>query len=179
MFWPDFWSTPGKNPIWKILDIPCRAEDYEQESGQILINKRLAWKAVHLALYFTSDETFLRVSLGDKDACRYSWKVLGTPSYFIRKFVGQAGFDYIKSIDKNKLTKNVKFCGHTMIQYDPFGEILFLHANSIKTYPPLQFPVEKNYHSFKEYKNPWRIYRRYANSAPYCRPRGYSEDGIR
>ncbi|CAF4277527.1 unnamed protein product, partial [Adineta steineri] len=69
MFWPDFWSTPGKNPIWKILDIPCRAEDYEQESGQILINKRLAWKAVHLALYFTSDEIFLRVSLGDKDAC--------------------------------------------------------------------------------------------------------------
>ncbi|CAF4118223.1 unnamed protein product, partial [Adineta steineri] len=131
MFWPDFWSTPRKNPIWKILDIPCRAEDYEQESGQILINKRLAWKAVNLALYFTSDQTFLRVSLGDKDACRFSWKVLGTPSYFIRKFVAQAGFDYIKSIEKNKPTKIVKFCGHTMIQYDPFGEILFLHANLI------------------------------------------------
>ncbi|CAF1518667.1 unnamed protein product, partial [Adineta steineri] len=97
MFWPDFWATPRKNPIWKILDIPCRAEDYEQESGQILINKRLAWKAINLALYFTSDQTFLRVSLGDKDACRYSWKALGTPSYFIRKFLAQAGFDYAKS----------------------------------------------------------------------------------
>ncbi|CAF0802782.1 unnamed protein product [Adineta steineri] len=32
MFWPDFWSTPGKNAIWKILDMPCRAGEYEQES---------------------------------------------------------------------------------------------------------------------------------------------------
>lgn len=27
IFWPDFWSTPGKNGIWKILNISCRAED--------------------------------------------------------------------------------------------------------------------------------------------------------
>ncbi|CAF4100304.1 unnamed protein product, partial [Adineta steineri] len=57
IFWPDFWSSSRRNAIWKILDVPCRAEDYEQESGQLLINKRLAWKALNLASYLTSDHT--------------------------------------------------------------------------------------------------------------------------
>ncbi|CAF1481584.1 unnamed protein product [Rotaria sordida] len=33
IFWPDFWFTSIENPIWWILNISCRAEDYEQESG--------------------------------------------------------------------------------------------------------------------------------------------------
>ncbi|CAF1269493.1 unnamed protein product [Adineta steineri] len=178
IFWPDFWTAPKKNAIWKILGIPCRAEDYEQEAGQILINKRLSWRAVNLALYFMSDEIFLKVAHGDKDAFRFSWKVLSSPFYFVRKFVAQAGYDYVKSIDKFNSTKTIKFCGHTMVQHDPVGEILFLHANLIKTYPLISFPSEKIHQPLKKYENPWRIYRRYANSAPYLRSLGFIEDGV-
>ncbi|CAF1301982.1 unnamed protein product [Adineta steineri] len=102
MFWPDFWFTPGKNAIWKVLDVPCITGEYEQESGQILINKRLAWKALNLALYLNLDHTISRVLYGDKDTFRFSWKVLDVPFYFIGKFVGIGGFDYVKSNDKNK-----------------------------------------------------------------------------
>jgi alpha 1,2-mannosyltransferase len=30
IFWPDFWSSSNENPICKILNLTCRAEDYEQ-----------------------------------------------------------------------------------------------------------------------------------------------------
>ncbi len=175
IFWPDFWSSSRKNAIWKILDIPCRAEDYEQESGQLLINKRLAWKALNLASYFTSDHTVLKVMYGDKDAYRLSWKVLNTSFYFIRKFLALGGFDYVKPDDKNKPENKFSFCGHTMIQHDPFGEILFLHTSLVKHYPQIKFPIEKTHSFLKKYATPWRVYRRYANSASYFRPLLFKE----
>jgi alpha 1,2-mannosyltransferase len=170
IFWPDFWSASGKNVIWKILDVPCRAEDYEQESGQILINKRLAWKALNLAAYLISDHTILKLIYGDKDTFRLSWKVMGTSFYFIRKFAALGGFDYVKSEDKDKLQKKSNFCGHTIIQHDPFGDILFLHANLVTSHPLTKFPAEKAHSPLTKYVNPWHVYRRYANSAPYFRP---------
>ena len=136
----------------------------------MLINKRLAWKALNLALYFNFDNITSKIVHGDKDTFRLSWKVLDTPFYFIRKFVGLAGFDYIELVREDDRNKTANFCGHTMIQHDPFGEILFLHANLVKEYPILRVPIEKNHSPFKDYVNVWRIYRRYANSAPYFRP---------
>ena len=178
IFWPDFWSTPGKNPIWKILNISCRAEDYEQESGQIVINKRLSWKALNLALHFTLDPVISRVIYGDKDAFRLSWKVLDTKFYFIRKFLGIGGFYYIRTDDTNEPNKKVYFCGHTMVQHDPLGEILFLHANIIKSFPLIETPVETTHFALKNYTNLWRVYRRYANSASYLRPHMIGENNL-
>jgi hypothetical protein len=43
VFWPDFWKTEAENPIWEVIDRPCENE-LEQESGQVLVNKNVAWR---------------------------------------------------------------------------------------------------------------------------------------
>jgi alpha 1,2-mannosyltransferase len=53
IFWPDWWKThPGTrkrklanvdNPVWELFDIPCE-DEWEQESGQLVINKRKNWE---------------------------------------------------------------------------------------------------------------------------------------
>lgn len=39
MFWPDYWKTGPMNPIWSIVGTQCR-DEWEQEAGQIIIDKR-------------------------------------------------------------------------------------------------------------------------------------------
>ena len=55
IFWPGFWQTKDDNPIWYVLNIPCTTE-FEQESGQILIDKTdtKVVKALTLAVYMQS-----------------------------------------------------------------------------------------------------------------------------
>ena len=38
VFWPDYWKTSADNPMWLIIGVPCR-DEWEQEAGQILIDK--------------------------------------------------------------------------------------------------------------------------------------------
>ena len=165
IFWPDFWTSFQDNPIWRILNISCRAEDYEQESGQLLINKQLSWKALHSAIHLNGDQDVMKLLLGDKDTFRLSWKALNIPFYFIRKYLAIAGF-YQTDI---KRTQPKEFCGHTMIQHDPLGEILFLHANMIKHHPNIRYAPEPKYPELANVSNPWRVLRRYANSASYLK----------
>jgi alpha 1,2-mannosyltransferase len=165
MFWPDFWTSYQNNPIWQMLNLSCRAEDYEQEAGQILINKKLSWKALHLAIHLNGDTDVMKVLLGDKDTFRLSWRVLNIPFYFIRKYLGIAGF-YHRSVNG---TEASEFCGHTMVQHDPFGEVIFLHANMIKYHPNIKYTPESKHPELMHLSNPWRVLRRYANTASYLK----------
>ena len=163
IFWPDFWTSSENNPIWKIMGLQCRAEDYEQESGQILINKRLSWKALHLAMYLNGSPRIMGLLLGDKDTFRLSWRAMNTSFFFIRKYLSIAGF-YHRAVGNNKPRE---FCGHTMVQHDPFGQILFLHGNFMKYQLNIKFSPEPKYPELANTSNPWRILSRYANSASY------------
>ena len=165
LFWPDFWTSYGDNPIWQVLNVSCRAEDYEQEAGQILINKKIGWKALQLAAHLNGDADVMRLLLGDKDTYRLSWKVLNVPFYFIRRYVQIAGF-YHRDVQRRDQRE---FCGHTMVQHDPFGEILFLHANMIKYHPDIQYSPEPKYPDLANVSNPWRVLRRYANTISYLK----------
>lgn len=40
--------TTHRNPIYKVMEVPCYRER-EFETGQLLINKRLHWRALNLA----------------------------------------------------------------------------------------------------------------------------------
>ena len=180
IFWPDFWFASNDNPVWKILNIPCRAEDYEQESGQILINKKLAWKPLNMAMYMTRDTLFQMLLYGDKDTYRLSWKALNVSFYFIRKYLAIGGFDYITTHEQHKPLSNAspRFCGHTMIQHDPHGDILFLHANLLKGYRYVKYPQDPRYPQLSNTSNPWRIIRQYTETKRHLGAIIGNKDGI-
>jgi hypothetical protein len=46
IFWPDYWRTSNLNPIWEIVQE--KPHGYEQESGQLLVNKRKSWVALQV-----------------------------------------------------------------------------------------------------------------------------------
>jgi alpha-N-acetylglucosamine transferase len=85
IFWPDFWKTKGDNHIWKILDISCPNE-YEQESGQILIRKSHpgVMKALQLAFYIQKEQgIYKELILGDKDTFRLAWRTYKVPYHMV------------------------------------------------------------------------------------------------
>ncbi|MGO1594995.1 MAG: hypothetical protein ACTHYC_13400 [Sphingobacterium sp.] len=121
IFWPDFWKTDMHNPVWKIVDSEFY-DEYEQESGQLIVNKEVCWKALNLALYFNEkSEYYYKLLFGDKDTFRFAWQALKQDYFMIDTPVACCGYH-----EQNK------FYGMTMLQYDFIGEPLFLHRNLIK-----------------------------------------------
>lgn len=121
IFWPDYWRTSKKNSIWPIIGNKDY-ESYEQESGQIVVNKEKCWRELQLCLYFNKLSTYYyQILLGDKDTFKFAWLALKTKYYMINKCVGTCGYK-----------RNGRFYGTTMVQHDPRGDIIFLHRNLLK-----------------------------------------------
>ncbi len=121
IFWPDYWKTSSENPIWKIVD--DYDDSFEQDSGQLLIDKRRCWKELNICLHFNQNPQFYYSLLyGDKDTFRFAWKALKTPYFMITKEVASCGF----------YTAQKQFNGVTMVQHDLDNQIMFLHRNLIK-----------------------------------------------
>lgn len=124
LFWPDYWQTSLENPIWQVVGRAPESE-WEQESGQLVIHKETAWKAVNLAVYFNSD-FYMKLLNGDKDTFRFSWVAADVPYTMIDALPTPIGT--LKELH----SKDVGFCSHTMLQHDLEGEPLFVHHNQIK-----------------------------------------------
>lgn len=124
VFWPDFWKTDPENPIWKITN-STDYQEYEQESGQILIDKERCWAAINLCMYFNQQrEIYYNFLLGDKDTFKFAWKALKQPYTMISAEVGFCGY---------AATSNPLLCkGIAMVQHDFEGNILFIHQNLVK-----------------------------------------------
>ncbi|KAI8388684.1 mannosyltransferase putative-domain-containing protein [Radiomyces spectabilis] len=91
LFWPDFWKTHGENKIFDILNIPCQ-DEWEQESGQMVIDKRRAWLPLQLAWFMQQHhEIYFQFLNGDKDTFKYAWKALGAPYHMVTPFLGMGG----------------------------------------------------------------------------------------
>jgi alpha 1,2-mannosyltransferase len=122
LFWPDFWQTDNNNPIWRIIGHDPVAMK-EQESGQLLINKKKCWRELNLTVYFNrNSRVYYKILLGDKDTFRFAWMALQSDFYFISHEVASCGF----------VNCDGKFLGHTMVQYSPDGQACFLHRNLLK-----------------------------------------------
>ncbi|KAL3658741.1 hypothetical protein V7S43_016376 [Phytophthora oleae] len=131
VFWPDFWH-PGRtifnihsqSLLWELVDMPF-INMFEQESGQILIDRRRHAEALELVKFYTfhrpSHFDLMKLVHGDKDLFRLAWLKLGAPFHMIQAAPALAG-----------KTINESFCGLTMVQHDAQGEVLFLHRNSHK-----------------------------------------------
>ncbi|KAJ3120731.1 hypothetical protein HK098_004271 [Nowakowskiella sp. JEL0407] len=148
LFWPDYWKTRSDNPVWNWMGQKC-FDEWEQESGIMVINKKRAWKALSLLWYLNRNDeirnwhsTFL---LGDKDLFRFSWRATNTSVHYIQHMVSPGGFLTSRYPDG---TGPQSFCGLSMIQHDTTGNMLFAHVNIFKrtnnkrfnsTYLPLSY----------------------------------------
>uniref|UniRef100_H3GDH9 Nucleotide-diphospho-sugar transferase domain-containing protein n=1 Tax=Phytophthora ramorum TaxID=164328 RepID=H3GDH9_PHYRM len=131
VFWPDFWypgytifNIHGQSLVWEVLGTTF-VNSFEQESGQLLIDRRRHAAPLALVKFYTFQRpnpfTRLKLAYGDKDLFRFAWMKLNTPFYMIQTPPAVAG----KVI-------NGTFCGMTMVQHDANGSVLFLHRNSNK-----------------------------------------------
>ena len=69
-FWPDYWKTVAHNPVWQIIGVQCR-DEWEQEAGQMLIDKSRHLDVLHLTNYMMLRyKTWFHLSDGDKDLFR-------------------------------------------------------------------------------------------------------------
>ncbi|DAZ98170.1 TPA: hypothetical protein N0F65_005636 [Lagenidium giganteum] len=139
MFWPDFWRPNRTNMdmtnvslVWDLLGIPF-VDMFEQESGQVLINRRAHTRALNTLLYYGLVEPRwpqkLRAVFGDKDLFRFAWMKTNSSFHFIERPAGSAG---MMAKSSSTQTQPDRFCGQTMVQHDPKGEIVFLHRNAYK-----------------------------------------------
>ncbi|MBW0500979.1 hypothetical protein O181_040694 [Austropuccinia psidii MF-1] len=126
LFWPDYWKTHADVPIWLLIGTQCR-DEWEQEAGQILIDKSKHLDALLLAEYMLKDWRYwFQISDGDKDIFRYAMLALRKRWALPGRYLGAAGLSW------NTLTG---YCGHTMLQHDPIGRPLFVHMNLLKQIP--------------------------------------------
>ena len=122
LFWHDIARTRPTNPMWAITNTKCRMNEYEQESGQLVVDKRKFYYHLLLSHFFASDPWYYgQILLGDKDLFRFSWHALKTKYGFPSKWVTSVG------------TLNDGFyCGHTFAQHHPDGRVAFMHAGLLK-----------------------------------------------
>lgn len=131
VFWPDYWHPKNtmfyitsESLVWELLDVPF-VDMFEQESGQLLIDRRRHAAPLQLvffyAFYHPNYFKLQRLAWGDKDLFRFAWLKLEVPFLMIQPPSAVAG----------KMTGR-SFCGLTMVQHDTNGEVLFLHRNQRK-----------------------------------------------
>ncbi|OWZ04790.1 hypothetical protein PHMEG_00023250 [Phytophthora megakarya] len=136
VFWPDFWmpnrtifKTKKNSDVWDLMGVPF-VDMFEQESGQVLISRVKHTKALHTLLHYGLTEPHLPAEFdmlwGDKDLFRFAWMRTNSSFHMIKRPAGSAG---LKAPHLNI------FCGNTMVQHDPDGEIAFLHRNIVKFLP--------------------------------------------
>eukprot|EP00873_Tetraselmis_striata_P020600 jgi/Tetstr1/440864/TSEL_029137.t1 len=79
IFWPDFWN-PGNSifgvtrhsHVWELLGVPF-VDMFEQESGQLLVNRARHVAPLHLMMYYAKPDKLLwrwKLVWGDKDLFR-------------------------------------------------------------------------------------------------------------
>jgi hypothetical protein len=86
-------KSRGNNPVFPIFGIECRQEDYEMDSGQMIIRKDRSWRALNLAHYMNVHHDFYyRFLWKDKDTFRIAWKATDTRFHFIQSFISPVGF---------------------------------------------------------------------------------------
>ncbi|ORX48808.1 nucleotide-diphospho-sugar transferase [Hesseltinella vesiculosa] len=174
LFWPDYWKTNAANGIFNILDIDCQ-DEWEQESGQMVIHKKKSWRPLQLAWYMNqNNDIYFQFLNGDKDTFKYAWKALDHSYDMNPIYLAMAGTQ----------DEDGEFCGHTMLQFPPpsyamvNSQPLFVHANLLKVTSSAHFMQQDMPGIRKE--RPWRFVKQYTESKgnTYLRPEFYvSADG--
>jgi alpha 1,2-mannosyltransferase len=145
LFWPDIARTRPNNPIWAITNTECRMNEYEQESGQMIVNKHIFFYHLQLAAWFNNNHAdyYDQFLLGDKDLFRFAWHALRTKYGFPPKWLTSVG-----------TLSDGYYCGHSFAQHHPNGSVAFLHGGLIKSMAKevMKWQREKRGGIFQVYK---------------------------
>ncbi|GAM91048.1 hypothetical protein ANO11243_090950 [Dothideomycetidae sp. 11243] len=125
LFWPDIIRTRPNNPAWAITNTGCRENEFEQESGQLLVDKRRFFYHLQLAAWWSNvyGSYYTGILLGDKDMFRFAWHALKTRYGFPPKWLTSVG-----------TLHGDDYCGHSFAQHHPDGRVAFMHGGFLKTY---------------------------------------------
>lgn len=162
IFWPDIARTRPANPAWAITNTHCRMDEFELESGQLLVDKSRFWYHVKLAAFMNNDPDryYDQFLLGDKDTFRFAWHALKTRYGRPKRWLTSVGTVYQGG-----------YCGHTFAQHHPDdGRIAFLHGGLLKTMTPPVLRWNRD--------NQSGIFRSYKRAANDQDPAGINEIGI-
>lgn len=79
IFWQENIQMRRRSAVWKCFGVPFRTE-FEQESGQILIDKEKCWAPLKLCNWYNEHSDFYyTIIYGDKDTFRFAWNRLEQP----------------------------------------------------------------------------------------------------
>ncbi|KAH0377646.1 hypothetical protein KCU92_g9132, partial [Aureobasidium melanogenum] len=138
VFWPDHPRTRKEHPVWAVFNTPCRRDEYEFETGQLLVDKRRYFYHLQLAAWMNTQEYWREMLLGDKDLFRYAWHGLKTKYGTPTKWLTSVGFVAEQADEKGG--SKMAYCGHTFGQAYPDHKdgdggsgIAFLHGGALKT----------------------------------------------
>lgn len=133
IFWSDLTRTRPVNTIWAITNTFCLEDEYEIDSGQLMVDKRRFWYHIQLAAFFNEQEPYWKLMLGDKDTWRFAWHALKTDFGKAPHWLTAVGVTHPPD-DAQSSEKT--FCGHSYIQRAPSGEAAFLHGTLLQTLSP-------------------------------------------
>ncbi|QSZ28604.1 hypothetical protein DSL72_003103 [Monilinia vaccinii-corymbosi] len=140
LLWPDYTKSHPTNPMWRLLGQACRNE-YEGESGQLLISRTRHQDILWLIEYFAlHHEEFYGFMGGDRESFRVAALLLGKP---------WTGAGRANAVGAAKIPQDPQSGGHTMLQADPSGKWLFVHANLIK-HSKFDRPLWSQVHRIRE-----------------------------
>ncbi|CAN8103378.1 unnamed protein product [Discula destructiva] len=125
VFWPDIARTRPNNPAWAIFNTHCKTDEWEQESGQLLVDKTRFWYHLQLAAWINNDQGvyYSDMLLGDKDTFRFAWHALKTQFGKPNRWLTSVG-----------TTNDGTYCGHTFAQHHPDDDrVAFMHGGLLKT----------------------------------------------
>ncbi|KAL2266760.1 hypothetical protein VTJ83DRAFT_6112 [Remersonia thermophila] len=128
IFWPDIARTWPQDPAWAIFNTHCRMDEYEQESGQLLVDKRRFWYHLQLSAWLNNAHAdyYDQILLGDKDLFRFAWHALKTPYGKPRKWLTSIGVE-----------NDGFYCGHSFAQHHPDDHrVAFVHGGLTKIAAP-------------------------------------------
>jgi hypothetical protein len=112
VFWPDHNHMGPERSAWSVFNVPYR-DEYEFESGQILVNKEQCWRSLKLAMWFNEySDCFYHHVYGDKDTFRFAWHRIGQKFSMPPFPIGDLP--------------------ETMCQHDFQGRVIFQHRNMDK-----------------------------------------------
>lgn len=115
VLWPDFSKDSADNPIWRLTDTPCNPDQWQAESGQVLVSKT-ANGGMALAALLVADEMnrdiafWYKLSGGDKDTFRYATFFLGVGYTAVEAYPASVG-SVVPAHEGHT------FCGIAMLQH--------------------------------------------------------------
>ncbi len=113
IFWPDYGRLSSSRKAWAVTGVLYKDEP-EFESGQILINKSICWKALQLTMYLNEwSDYFYSYIHGDKETFHLAWRKV----------------DQSYSMPSRQIDNIGGFC---MGQHDFQGRRIFQHCNMRK-----------------------------------------------